>query len=75
MLRRPRLLDSPLGPDGGAGLRFSRAYASPVCTPSRVRRHTRLYVSRHGHAGVLPVHHGSDKTVDSQKMPTYSQLM
>lgn len=57
------------------GLQFDRAYASPVCTPSRVSMHTSLYVTRHGHLGVLPVHRGTDRKVDFQKMPTFAQLM
>lgn len=57
------------------GLRFSLAYTSPVCTPSRVSMHTGLYTTRHGHVGVLPVHQGTDKKVNFQKMPTYAQLM
>ncbi len=57
------------------GIRFSRAYASPVCTPSRVSLHTSLYVTRHGHVNVLPVHKGTDKKVDFQKMPTFAQLI
>ena len=57
------------------GVRFSRAYASPVCTPSRVSLHTGLYVPRHGHSGVLPVHRGTDKFVDFKKLPTFAQLM
>lgn len=55
------------------GLRFSRAYTSPVCTPSRVSLHTGLYVTRHGHSEVLPVHKGTNKKVDFQKMPTFAQ--
>ncbi|MDP6358708.1 MAG: FAD-dependent oxidoreductase [Planctomycetota bacterium] len=58
-----------------SGVRFSRAYTSPVCTPSRVSLHTGLYVPRHGHTGVLPVHRGTTKKVDFQKMPTFAQLM
>jgi arylsulfatase A-like enzyme len=55
------------------GVRFSRAYASPVCTPSRVSLHTGLYPNRHEHVNVLPVHEGTDKAVDFQKMPTFAQ--
>ena len=55
------------------GLRFSRAYTSPVCTPSRVSLHTGLYVNRHGHVNVLPVHLGTDKAVDFRKFPTFAQ--
>ena len=57
------------------GIRFERAYTSPVCTPSRVSMHTGLHVPRHGHAGVLPVHRGTDKKVDFRTMPTYAQLL
>lgn len=55
------------------GLRFSRAYTSPVCTPSRVSLYTGLYVNRHGHVNVLPVHLGTDKAVDFRKFPTFAE--
>ena len=57
------------------GVRFSRAYASGVCTPSRVSMHTGLYSSRHQETGVLPVHLGTDRVVDFVKMPTFAQLL
>ncbi len=57
------------------GVRFSRTYASGVCTPSRVSMHTGLYSTRHRQTGVLPVHKGTDKIVNFNKMATYAQLM
>jgi arylsulfatase A-like enzyme len=57
------------------GLRFSRAYTSPVCTPSRVSLHTGLHVGRHGHVDVLPVHNGTEKKVDFIGMPTFAQQL
>lgn len=46
------------------GLRFTRAYTSPVCTPSRMSLYTGTYASRHGYVNVLPVHKGTTKAVD-----------
>ena len=57
------------------GLRFSRAYTSPYCTPSRVSMHTGLYARSHGYTGILPVHLGTKKFVDFKKMPTYAQQL
>lgn len=57
------------------GIRFSRAYTSSVCTPSRVSLHTGLYTPRHGHVGVLPLHNGTDQKVDFKKMPTFASLL
>lgn len=57
------------------GTRFSRAYASGVCTPSRVSMLTGLYSARHLQTGVLPVHQGTTRQVDFQKMPTYAQRL
>ncbi|WP_047815429.1 sulfatase-like hydrolase/transferase [Rhodopirellula islandica] len=57
------------------GLRFTRAYTSPVCTPSRVSLHTGLYVMRHRQTDVLPVHLGTNKLVDFQKLPTFAQQL
>jgi len=57
----------------GQGLRFTRAYTSGVCTPTRVSLHTGLYSTGHGHTGVLPVHRGTRDKVDFAAMPTFAQ--
>ncbi|TWU06163.1 sulfatase-like hydrolase/transferase [Stieleria varia] len=58
------------------GMRFNRAYTSPVCTPSRMSLYTGTYVSRHGYYNVLPVHLGTKKAVDFRnRCTTYPQLL
>ncbi len=56
------------------GLRFSRAYVQPACTPTRVSLHTGLYAADHGHTAVLSVHTGTSDKVDFDAMPTFAQL-
>ncbi len=56
------------------GMRFSRAYTSPVCTPSRVSLHSGLYTADHHYDYVLPVHEGTRDTISFDKMPTFAML-
>jgi arylsulfatase A len=58
------------------GMKFNRAYTSPVCTPSRMSLYTGTYVSRHGYYNVLPVHRGTRKAVDFRnRCTTFPQLL
>ncbi len=58
------------------GMRFSRAYTSPVCTPSRMSLYTGAYTARHGYYNVLPVHKGTKKAVDFKgRWRTYARVL
>lgn len=58
-----------------SGIRFSRAYTSPVCTPSRMSIYTGQYAHRHGYTEVLPVHLGTREAVDFEQFTSYAQLL
>ncbi len=58
------------------GIRFRRAYTSPVCTPSRMSLYTGEYVTRHGYDHVLPVHVGTKQAVDfRRRFTTFPQVL
>ena len=58
------------------GMRFDRAYGSPVCTPTRLSLYAGLYPTRHGYTGVIPVPGGTQRFVDfKSQFPTYAQQL
>ena len=60
----------------GQGMRFTSAYTSPVCTPSRMSLYTGEYAARHGYDTVLPVHLGTRRAVDFRtRFRTLAQVL
>ena len=58
------------------GVRFAKAYGSPVCTPTRMSLYTGQYPTRHGYTSVLPVHNGTVDAVDFQeRFPSYARQL
>ena len=58
------------------GMKFARAYGSPVCTPTRMSIYTGQYPTRHGYTSVLPVHNGTKEAVDFQdRFPSYANQL
>jgi arylsulfatase A len=58
------------------GVMFTRAYASPVCTPSRMSIYTGTYATTHQYTDVLPVHLGTKEFIDFEnEWTSYAQLL
>lgn len=57
------------------GVRFTRVYTSPVCTPSRMSLYTGTYTPRHKYTEVLPVHLGTKDFVDFSSTPTHAHQL
>lgn len=57
------------------GMRCTRAYTSPVCTPSRMSLITGMYTVHHGFYSVLPVHLGTKKKVDFSSRVTLPKVL